>query len=1639
MSKSIRVRTTPGDDSEKYIKVKLKQDYDFLEILSLKLEQTDEYKSFCSDYGVIAGRVIINGGFGVPNTKVSIFVPIDSNDVDNELIKKIYPYETPNTDEKNAGGVRYNLLPNTQQTLDHTPVGSFPTKREVLDNNVSYEIYEKYYKYTTTTNESGDFILFGVPVGRHTLHYDMDLSDIGFLSTRPYELIENGYKPEDFQDKFTFKASSDIDDLPQIVSGNIGVDIEPYWCDDLATGRIIGINRQDISIESVEITPNAIFFGSILSDDEKDSINKNCRPRRNLGKMDDVTTGGGKLEAIRRTIDGKIEKYNLKNSEIDDNGNWSVLIPMNMRKVVTNEFGKLVPSNDPNIGVATESDIRFRVSMDATTNDKRLRQRASFLVPNMTNNFAFGEYTKSDLKTTDDFKINEQLSTITVGTPYQDELFNQYNYLEEFYTFRWKKVYTVKQYIGRYQSARQDETRSFTGIKDIMSGLGVNKFPTNRMDTNVNPLYSIVCFLLSIFGILVGIINSVINQINGLITAICQVKIPCGITSQSYKSPRTRIDWEIKKSKNGGGGWKNATDWESNQSDFIDFDLLSNGDWDPGSNISNNECGEYLVGVNGWKAVGGKLLQNSPISTSVGTLYQFNQQTDNSPFSMGNGSGSFTMNARYPKNNVPGNSGRFLCPGTHTVGPIGGGSSPTSAGDSKWCYSHIDCASASPPEDDSNGNRCKRWKYKTGVLGTNNNSLNNCQKKVNQDLKNNCDGLKLLGRCWKLKYKCIFANLFCRRCNSLCPTGVGDQFSCSEPGWTNPGTTCSCDNNSDNVRRDSDNRIKKCRSNNCPENETGSNKRTWCRIDKDDRVSGNGPVLGKCDPIKTGCGRTGKCCENCCGKVPLIRLGCDEDTSFDPIQPIILIPTIFGGLVCNQTLIIPYGCASCGGLETAFVKDWVACKLEGLASALNMLKFDFYNDWVNGTLYFPLIKRKYKVKSSKRKFGNLKKDKFCDFRCDDFQGNKYENRYRVKIKNSGPRFDMEKEVTGQAGEFCQVKDLKRSFKYTTNWYGGFSETLGTYLTEDQALDLATKEIVFNGTLKSDEQVGCQISFENWQDYITWSSNYGDLKHKVRNRRVQTEHRKPKYVKTTDPVTGLETWENIGGHGHHQNKCNTVFLHEKEEYFKPLLDCGAMNDNSAPPTGFTPTFTSGPVNFEGDEDDEDDNDADLDSILNNSECPREDFCDTACGNDGVAGCTTFCRGPQSQCQNDDYNKKDIRHGVVDLYDDVLYYAALMNKQDPNFNNVEYKANLLFPTNITELGSSTFCDIDEAPFIMDKLSPTTFQVSEDTIRVRTKPKELAVSQPNQGDFNDDNTIDGNDTGLDYEKIEIKAYKELRNSKINLRAYVEFSCFAAKCININGGLIQSQVGVDIIDSNNLDLQTKSCFLRFDHDEEVREYFCKRFSGFKDNDLNVNYMRPGSTQFENTYKTYPEIKVVDSAQYPWFYVTTEDEYIRSEYNDGDSFIPGDRCGITTRNAQGITTNVDNFYGVAPGQVSQLINFPNNPTTITNANANVQDAIDNEGDNGIQKGIRHYRSQTPYYFYFGLIPGKSALHKVVANFFADKINKITLKGIGAGNPASNRNNQPPAADTPKTTNQVYRTCLGDTRLELTPQNPNTQ
>ena len=60
MSKTYRVRTQVGVDRQ--VNIEIDQDFEQLEILSLKVRSEEIYTRMCADYGVVVGRVIANGG-----------------------------------------------------------------------------------------------------------------------------------------------------------------------------------------------------------------------------------------------------------------------------------------------------------------------------------------------------------------------------------------------------------------------------------------------------------------------------------------------------------------------------------------------------------------------------------------------------------------------------------------------------------------------------------------------------------------------------------------------------------------------------------------------------------------------------------------------------------------------------------------------------------------------------------------------------------------------------------------------------------------------------------------------------------------------------------------------------------------------------------------------------------------------------------------------------------------------------------------------------------------------------------------------------------------------------------------------------------------------------------------------------------------------------------------------------------------------------------------------------------------------------------------------------------------------------------------------------------------------------------------
>ena len=501
-----RIRTTVGNDAPNVIQVPLNQTYDMFEILSLKLNQTNSYKTYESSYGIIVGRVIANGGFGVENARISVFIPVS----DDDSLKDKLLYDFTSVNGRDNKGIRYNLLPDYVDDACHQNVGTFPNKRLVLDNDDIIEMFDKYWKYTTRTNHAGDYMIFGVPVGSVQLHCDVDLSDCGILSQRPHDMMNKGYNATMFESPNKFKSSTNLNSLAQIVSEDRGVYVYPYWGDISDGNEKFGITRCDINLE-YKFESYAVFMGSIVTDKGSNAIGKNCTGTENNGRMSDLIAGEGTIEMIRKTLDGKVEEFPIMgNRLIDSDGVWCYAIPMNLDYVTTDEFGNLVPTDNPDKGIATRTRVRFRISLDETPNDATARKRARYLVPNNP-------------------RIEEGEFDETLQSYYE---FGSATREEDYCDMFWNKVYTVKNYIPKLQKNKKETNRKHTGIKLINHYGDNNPMPYNALTIKLSFTYRLICVITKVVINLVEFINEIISIIGGI---LCLVKFILELPKKLFK------------------------------------------------------------------------------------------------------------------------------------------------------------------------------------------------------------------------------------------------------------------------------------------------------------------------------------------------------------------------------------------------------------------------------------------------------------------------------------------------------------------------------------------------------------------------------------------------------------------------------------------------------------------------------------------------------------------------------------------------------------------------------------------------------------------------------------------------------------------------------------------------------------------------------------------------------------------------------------------------------------------------------------------------------------------------------------------------------------------------------------------------
>jgi hypothetical protein len=507
MGQSYRIRTELGVN--KTINVRLDQEFEQLEILSLKIQQEDVYIRSCADYGVIVGRVTANNGFGLPNARVSIFIPITTVDESNPIISSIYPYKSPS--DKNEDGYRYNLLPYEKSYSTHAATGTIPSRLDVLTGTTAVEIYDKYYKFTSKTNDSGDYMIMGVPLGFQTVVMDVDLSDIGEFSVTPQDLIRMGLATEAQVAGNRFRTSTDLNSLPQIINLVKGLEISPLWGDPEICD--IAINRLDFDLRdnaNVDIQPTSVFMGSIYSTSDAYRVRRSARPKDDMGNLCSLQSGPGQILTIRQTIQQDttgnpiLEQYELEQAGniIDGDGVWLTELPMNLDYYITNEFGEKVISNDPTIGIPTKAKYRFKIKWTQPTALTEQTRRPYFLVPNVK------EYGWSNVNSDPNYSTVTSVKRKLAGSYYFGLDWSGYTNVnaavsceDTFYEFQYNRVYTVSGLIDEFKNGARGR---FIGIKEIDNqdcSSTINKFPVNEGFRNFDLIYFVFAIIFQVIQV----------------------------------------------------------------------------------------------------------------------------------------------------------------------------------------------------------------------------------------------------------------------------------------------------------------------------------------------------------------------------------------------------------------------------------------------------------------------------------------------------------------------------------------------------------------------------------------------------------------------------------------------------------------------------------------------------------------------------------------------------------------------------------------------------------------------------------------------------------------------------------------------------------------------------------------------------------------------------------------------------------------------------------------------------------------------------------------------------------------------------------------------------------------------------------
>jgi hypothetical protein len=207
--------------NDMFVNISLVRDYDFLDTLSIKNNLQGEWPTSSSNTGVVFGKLLAVQKIKDENDE---FIKIPLRNVPIIILNKESELVSLNPQQNINARIPLNCQENSNRDLYFDDF-SYNFDKKILPNIDSKNVGET-YKYSTLTNENGEFIIPDVPIGLQTLIFEIDLLKQGLT----LDEIDLNISPIPKTNELSFSES------PHLIYREIPINVLTSWGDPLNFG-----------------------------------------------------------------------------------------------------------------------------------------------------------------------------------------------------------------------------------------------------------------------------------------------------------------------------------------------------------------------------------------------------------------------------------------------------------------------------------------------------------------------------------------------------------------------------------------------------------------------------------------------------------------------------------------------------------------------------------------------------------------------------------------------------------------------------------------------------------------------------------------------------------------------------------------------------------------------------------------------------------------------------------------------------------------------------------------------------------------------------------------------------------------------------------------------------------------------------------------------------------------------------------------------------------------------------------------------------------------------------------------------------------------------------------------------------------